>query len=304
MKPESKERAKSSKPSVAALVKGYVGFLVGTGKSSSTISSYKGDLDLFEKFLREKKRDFYRLQPRDLETYQVWLEKAGMKTNTRRRKVLSAKALVKFAVSRKKLQAGHAVQFVKTPERLERLPWIPTAAEFERILGTVDVRTQTGLRNWLVVSLLAETGMTIAELCRLRWDACMDGFVSVEGEKRPRRLQISPLTAGRLLEWRSKTVGLASASPRFGKHLFPGFNRHGITSEKMTPRGVELFFRGLARSSGFRSLKPKTLRHYCIVEWLRAGVADAEIQKRLGVHPAYSLAGYKKVLERTSEQTT
>jgi len=77
MRMESKERSKSSRPSVAALVKGYVGFLVGTGKSSSTISSYKGDLELFEKFLREKKRDFYRLQPRDIESYQVWLEKAG-----------------------------------------------------------------------------------------------------------------------------------------------------------------------------------------------------------------------------------
>jgi integrase/recombinase XerD len=289
MKSESKERAKSSKPSVAALVKGYVGFLEGTGKSLSTISSYKGDLDLFEKFLREKKRDFYKLQPRDIEAYQGWLERAGMKTNTRRRKVLSAKALVKYAVSRKKLAAGHTVLFVKTPERLERLPWIPTAGEYSRILETVDSRTQTGLRNWLVVSLLAETGMTLAELCRLRWDACTEGFVQVEGEKRPRRLQISEATSARLAEWRAKNPG---------KHLFPGFNRHGITSEKMTPRGVELFFRVLAKSSGFRLLKPKTLRHYCIVEWLRAGVSDLEVQKRLGVHPNYSLAAYRKVLER------
>ncbi|MGZ6265060.1 MAG: site-specific integrase, partial [Bdellovibrionota bacterium] len=118
MKTNSKER---SKPTVTALVKGYVGFLTGTGKSTSTISSYKGDLDLFEKFLREKKRDFYRLAPRDLDAYQAWLEKAGMKMNTRRRKVLSAKALVKFAVTRKKIPATNTVQFVKTPERLERL---------------------------------------------------------------------------------------------------------------------------------------------------------------------------------------
>ena len=227
MRMESKERSKSSRPSVAALVKGYVGFLVGTGKSSSTISSYKGDLELFEKFLREKKRDFYRLQPRDIESYQVWLEKAGMKTNTRRRKVLSAKALVKYAVSRKKLQPGHAVQFVKTPERLERLPWIPSPGDFEKILGSVNTQTQTGLRNWLVVSLLAETGMTIAELCGLRWDACGEGFVSVEG-KRTRRLAISAFAATRLLDWRSKiSAPSSSSSLRAGKYLFPGFNQIG-----------------------------------------------------------------------------
>jgi integrase len=213
--------------------------------------------------------------------------------------VLSAKALVKYAVSRKKMPGGSSVQYVKTPERLERLPWIPTREEFARILAFVDTKTQTGLRNWLVVALLAETGMTLAELCRLRWDACSDGFdqVDVQG-KRPRRLQISPEVSARLAEWRTRTASLASPLAREGKNLFPGFNRHGITSEKMTPRGVEIYFRVLARGTGFRALKPKTLRHYCVVEWLRSEVPETEIQKRLGVHPNYSLASYRKVLER------
>lgn len=282
---DAKERGK---PRFASLVKGYMGFLVGTGKSLSTISSYKGDLDLFEKFLREKKRDFYRLVPRDFESYQVWMEKSGMKTNTRRRKIISAKALVKYAVSRKKLKPS-AIQFVRAPERLERLPWIPSLADCERVLASVDTQTMTGLRNHLVVALLAETGMTLAELCRLRWDQWSPGRLSVEGGKRPRRLEISATTEEKLREWRKRNPG---------RHLFPGFNRHGITSEKMTPRGVELFFRRLARATGLRALKPKSLRHFRIVDWLRAGVADSVIQQRLGVHPSYSLAAYKKVLSR------
>lgn len=284
MKLENKERAK---PSFPALVKGYMGFLTGTGKSSSTIASYRGDLSLFEKFLREKKRDFYRLVPRDFDAYQVWLEKNGLKTNTRRRKVLSAKALVKYAVSRKKL-APSQVQFVKTPERLERLPWIPARAEFLRILGCVDAKTKTGLRNYLAVLLLAETGLSLAELCALRWEDVQGGVV-VAGGKRPRKIRLSKETDAKLGEWREKNDG---------KHLFPGFNRYGITSEKMTPRGVELYFKVLAKSSGFRALKPKTLRHYCIVEWLRGGVAEAEVLHRLGVHPNYPLSPYRKVLER------
>jgi site-specific recombinase XerD len=297
MKEDLKERGKAmsekQRPTVARLVKGYMGFLVGTGKSASTISSYKGDLDLFERFLRESRRDFYRLQSRDFEGYQEWLEKAGMKMNTRRRKILSAKALVRFAVTRKKLPPSNNVQFVKAPERLERLPWIPSLKEFEHILSCVDVKTQTGMRNFLVVSLLAETGLSLAELCRIRWDLVSEGFISVEGEKRPRRLALSSGTAARLGEWRAR-VG------NKGKYLFPGFNRHGITSEKMTPRGVELYFRVLSRSAGYRHLKPKTLRHFCIVEWLRSGLPDVEVQKRLGVHPNYSLAAYRKVLERES----
>ena len=61
---------------------------------------------------------------------------------------------------------------------------------------------------------------------------------------------------------------------------------------------MELYFRVLGKGSGFRHLKPKTLRHFCIVEWLRAGIAEKEILMRLGVHPSFSLAAYRKVLDR------
>ncbi|HEY8279525.1 MAG TPA: tyrosine-type recombinase/integrase [Bdellovibrionota bacterium] len=292
--PDSKERMKSKavtsqeKPKFARLVKGYMGFLTGRGKSLSTISSYKGDLDLFEKFLRATKREFYRLQPRDFDAYQAWLEKQGLKTNTRRRKILSAKALVKYAVSRKKLAPSN-ILYVKAPERLERLPWIPNAKEFGQVKESVELKTITGLRNWLVVALLAETGMTLAELCGLRWEQWESNSLAIESGRKPRKLKVSATVESRLKEWRQKSSG---------KHMFPGFNRHGITSDKMTPRGVELFFRRLAKNTGFRALKPKTLRHYAVVEWLKANVADAEIQNRLGVHPNYSLAPYRKVLER------
>lgn len=275
------------KPAFAKLVKGYMGFLTGTGKSLSTISSYKGDLDLFEQFLAARKKDFYKLAARDFESYQYWLEQQGLKTNTRRRKILSAKALVRYAVSRKKV-APSTVQYVKTPERLERLPWIPNEKEFEKILSTLEAKTPLGLRNLLVVRLLTETGLALAELCALKWDQWKGNGLELEG-KRPRRLQLSSEVVNLLEEWREKNPG---------KHLFPGFNRHGITSEKMTPRGVELFFRRLAKQTGFRYLKPKTLRHFTITQWLRENVAEKEIQRRLGVHSSYSLHAYRKFLDR------
>lgn len=271
-------------PSFQKLLKGYVGFLTGTGKSISTISSYKGDLGLLEAYLQEKKKTFYSLNQKDFSTYQIWLEKQGFKTNTRRRKILSAKALVKYAVSRKKMPAS-TVQFVKAPDRLERLPWIPLPADWEKIRAQFSVKTPLGLRNALVVQLLADTGLTVAELCELRWESLKGDSLEVGGKK-PRSLKVTP-TAW-LAEWRTL---------HNGKFLFPGFNRHGVTSERMTPRGVELYFKVLAKNSGFRQLKPKTLRHFAIASWLRENIAEAEIQRRLGVHPNYSLDAYRKHLE-------
>lgn len=284
MKASKKER---TIPSYAKLVQGYVGFLTGTGKSLATISCYRGDLSLLEEFLLARKKDFYQLNAKDFSAYEYWMEKQGLKMNTRRRKILSAKALVKYAVSRKKV-APSTVQFVKTPERLERLPWIPSTRDYSKVLSCVKIETSLGRRNRLIVSLLAETGLTLAEVCALRWDQWQGDKFEVGGKK-PRGIRLQPETRAQLVDWKKVNSG---------KHLFPGFNRHGITSEKMTPRGVELFFRHLSKASGFRSLKPKTLRHYCITNWLRSNVPENEIQKRLGVHPNYSLDAYRKFVER------
>lgn len=284
----AKAKEVKSRPGFHKLVKGYLGFLTGTGKSLSTIRSYQGDLSLLEEFLKRRKKDFYELSAKDFSAYQAWLETEGLRINTRRRKILSAKALVKYAVSRKKLAAS-AVQFVKAPDRLERLPWIPKPGDWAKIEASLPGKTALSLRNELVVRMLAETGVSLAELCDLRWDAVDGGAIELTG-KRPRRLALSPLTLRLLGQWRTQNQG---------RHLFPGFNRYGVTSERMTPRGVELFFRQLAARTGFRNLKPKTLRHYAIARWLEANVADTEIQRRLGVHPNYSLDAYRKHLATT-----
>lgn len=286
MKLQSKER---SLPSYAKLLKGYLGFLEGRGKSLSTIQSYRSDLQLFEHFLRQRKKDFYALERRDFEAYLHWMERQGLKTNTKRRKILSAKALVKYAVSRKKL-APSEVRFFRTPERLERLPWIPSTDDWMDILTVARPDTPLGLRNRLVLLLLKETGCTVAELCELRWNQ-WDGTSMEFLGKKPRKIAICSETKALLTEWRKKNSG---------KHLFPGFNRHGITSERMTPRGVELYFRQLGRNTGFPHLKPKTLRHFAVTEWLRENVAEAEIQRRLGVHQNYSLNVYRKFVTQRS----
>ena len=277
-----------AKLSFLQITKSYFGFLTGTGKSIATIGSYKGDLSLFESFLREKELNFFHIQPRHFKTYLVWLEKQGLKTNTKRRKLITAKSLVRYAVSRKKIPAS-ALPLFPMPDRLERLPWVPQFSDWEKILEALPADTNLQIRNRLIVLLLGETGLPVAEICRLRWDQWKDTSFAVEG-KYPRSVNVSVQVQALMKKWRSLHTG---------KHLFPGYNRHGISSEKMTPRGVELFFRHLSKKTGYRALKPKTLRHFAVAQWIREGKSDGEVQKLLGVSKTYSLQPYKKFVEQS-----
>lgn len=269
------------------ILKGYLGFLEGTGKSRLTISSYRGDLEVFKKYIQESGIKFHDLTHEDFDRYHFYLIKRGLKTNTRRRKLITARSLCRYALTRKKIDLSPA-QFVKPPERVEKLPWVPRPEEYREFLKGIPAKTALGLRNRLLVEMIAETALSISELCALKWEDIVENNLKVPG-KRARSLELSLGLVKRLEAWR-----LANE----GKFLFPGYNRHGMATARMSPRGVEMMFRSVHARSGLPEMMPKTLRHFCILEWLRAGVVDKEIQRRLGVSSTYSLHAYKQFLAR------
>ncbi len=269
------------------MLKGYLGFLTGTGKSLRTISSYRGDLLVLQEFLTKYKIAFVDVTAKDFDAFHYFLQKKGLKTNTRRRKLITARSLYRYALSRKKISFSPA-KFIKPPDRLERLPWIPNAKQVNVFLETILPRTQLSKRNRLLVEILAETGISISELCSIAWEDVQGRSLKILGKKK-REFKLSTTLAAELKAWHKDNKG---------KYIFPGFNRHGISTAKMTPRGVEIQFKYLAKQAALKQMKPKSLRHFVVAKWLQEKVEDEEILSRLGVSKNYSLDAYKKLLER------
>ncbi|MCO5144489.1 MAG: tyrosine-type recombinase/integrase [Oligoflexia bacterium] len=269
----------------------YLGFLKGRSKSTSTISSYKTDLELLEKFLQKKKKDFFQLRAKDFSQYEIWLEQQGLKTNTKRRKLITAKALVRYAVSRKKM-SGERITFFRPPNRHERLPWIPGKEVYDKVFNSIEAeKVPIGKRNRLLVAMISELALQAAELCSLRWEHIQGKTLDLK-TKKGRSLTLSSHLQDLLKDWKKQN--------HKGDYIFPGFNRHGIRTAKMTPRGLEKIFSLLAKQNNFPELKPKTLRHYAILQWLEAKTPETEIRRRLGVTSTYSLKPYLKVYENRS----
>src|SRR3990167_5407808 len=107
---------KKNLPTLEKLMKSYLGFLQGTGKAFLTVSSYRGDLEVFKNFLMKYSLDFYEIKARDFAIYEQFLRNEGMRTNTRRRKLITAKALYRYAFTRKYITSSPA-KFLKTPQR-------------------------------------------------------------------------------------------------------------------------------------------------------------------------------------------
>jgi site-specific recombinase XerD len=270
--------------SLPSLAEAYLTSLQET-KSSLSVSNYRGDLLLFFRFLSSRGYELNRCTASHLTKYDFWLAQRGAAINTRRRKILSARSLIRFAAKKAAFGSNRSALFFRAPARKDRLGYVLPVDQWKRLKRELKKSaTPLGKRNRLLVSLLAGSGMLVAEACALRW-ANWKGTRLVVSGKRARTISLDKETQELLKEWRAEHRGI---------FVFPGHNRHGLQTQKMTPRGVELLFAAWAEKLALPRLKPKTLRHFAISEWLREGRNDQEIRIRLGVTSSYPLDLYKK----------
>ncbi len=287
---------KNVKSEFPKALKSFVGHLEGTGKARHTIVNYRLDLLSFASFLEGERPRFSlrEIPQKDLERFQDHLKQQGLRTNTRRRKVLTVSKFLRYLAGRNKVDASHGKR-VPAPQRVERVPFV---LPFEKLSeATRKLPQETGLdrRNRLLLWTLLETGALVSEVARLR-------FEQVQGEKKPvirfesRDVAISEELARDLRSFESEVGSSRTGS---GEWVFHGFTRGGPLVGPISPRGVELLVRAFARTAGFRgrhAVTPRTFRHSRVVDWLKQDVARPEIQRRLGLRTAYTFRTLEPLL--------
>ncbi|MBS1961457.1 MAG: tyrosine-type recombinase/integrase [Bdellovibrionales bacterium] len=301
----TKGKAKSNpkKPAgiaLAAAFKSFMGHLEGSGKARHTVDAYRFDLQSFAEFLEASRSsksplDLRGVLRRDLERYHDWLKQAGLKTNTRRRRLMTVRKLMNYLTNRKKLDLDVAKR-LPAPEKIERVPETLDLARLRTEVATLDTGSPLARRNLALLGLLMDTGCTVSEAAGLRWSAvdAKAGTVRFypKGEGAARDLRLSAETLAAFARLRE--------SAGADELCFLGFNRHGPMrvgkrALGITPRGIELLVKSVAGGLGYAKVTPRTLRHSAVVEWFRAGASEEEIQRRLGLRTPYAFRIYAPI---------
>lgn len=229
---------------------------------------------------------------RDLERYHEWLKQSGQKTNTRRRKLMTVRKLMNYLTNRKKLDLDIAKR-LPAPEKIERVPETLDLVKFRAEVANLATGSHLSRRNVALLAVMMDTGCSVSEAAQLRWSQ-LDlktgklRFIA----KAERELKLSNETLSAVAKLRE-----ASADDEL---LFVGFNRHGPMrvgkrALGITPRGIEMLVKSLAASLGYARVTPRTLRHSAVVEWFRGGIAEDEIQRRLGLRTPYAFRVYAPI---------
>ncbi|MBL7715780.1 MAG: site-specific integrase [Bdellovibrionales bacterium] len=277
--------------SIQYFIKSFMGYLEGTGKSSHTIRNYGIDLQAFQNYidaLTPKRILMTQILPEDVLQYSDYLKAQGLKTNTRRRRVLTLRKWLRYLKSRGKIGFDLADQ-IPAPGKLERVPKRISRSELLQKIDALPDDEPIHGRNRALLRTLAETGCLVSELVQLRFEDFKKGSVRFLG-KRERTVAISD----RLF---SEVQGLkkfyTSAS-----HCFLSYGKSRFTQIPLTARAVELLFRQLepAILPGFDS---RTFRQAVILDWMSDGISEQEIQKRLGLKSKYAFRVYFPLRSKT-----
>ncbi len=269
----------------------FIQHLSRDGRSTHTLKNYASDLESLSRFLREQSLTLNQLGLPQLQAYHEDLCHRGLKPNSRRRKIMTAKSFLRHLHGGKRL---FSTEKLIPLDRVENPPKLINLETLKKIIADQD-ETAVGLRNRALLLTLWQTGALVTEVLDLRKIDLKEIPKTSELEihflgNRERRVRVGEECARALLN-------LKRELPKNKNYLFYGYHRAKPHDTRVTPRAIELQFRVWSKRYSEPQLRPRILRHAYIMDRFRAGASEKEIMDELGLRTAYVFALYKPLLK-------
>ncbi len=170
--------------------------------------------------------------------------------------------------------------YSKNESRGRRIPEVLTEDEQEALINQFNERYPTSHRNKMMIQLMLDTGLRLAEACSLRWkdiDLTSGKLMVREGKgAKDRTLWIGENRLEDLREWKERQIEWLDESP---KHVFT--TRNG---DPVSHRQVQYMVKNYSEKAGIedKSVHPHMLRHTFATDLYSETGNIRLVQKALG----------------------
>ena len=263
-----------------------------------TIYTYRYDLEKFVAFLQERGiLEYGALKKTDVIAYVDAIAEKGWAEASRLKVLRSLRAFFRWVEQDEDCQAEGLKSWAKALPFISNSPFkkfVPERTQLRKFMLSVPVHTRLGMRDYVLMSLLIDTGIRIGEACTL----CVDNVklderrIIVSGKTGTRLVTLSSDMARLLKPWLKKLPGWAKCG-----NVFP--SRGGHPSR---PNTFDQSFRRYRQRSGVSGITPHTFRHCFCTYFIEAGGDIAKLQALTGHSSLDILRRYLNLSGRYVEQ--
>ncbi len=159
--------------------------------SENTVDAYLRDVRKLLDFFKHKQLN---LRPEEvkkdhLDQFIKWVAASGLGTNSQTRIISGVRAFYKFMLLEDSIDLDPTT-FLKRPRTERKIPQVLSIEEMQRIMDSVDLSSDYGLRNRAMLETLYACGLRVSELTELKLSNLMldNSYIKVIGKNNKERI--------------------------------------------------------------------------------------------------------------------
>ena len=264
-------------------LRGYMDYLaLEKGLSENSIEAYKRDVNQFAEFLLGEcginvPNTF---KAKHIERYISYMYDLGLASNSQARIISGIRSFNKY-MRIEKLMDTDPLELISTPKLSRTLPDVLTVDDIEKIISSVDMSKNEGVRNRAILEVLYSCGLRVSELVKLQISRLdmIDSLVSVIGKGNKERVvpigsQACEAIASYLEHYRSQL----NINEGHEDTLFLGRYGRGLTRQM-----IFTILKNAATSAAIKKkISPHTFRHSFATHLVEHGADLRAVQEMLG----------------------
>lgn len=222
--------------------------------------------------------DVRKVNPTNLNSYMLYMEKERFATSTISRNVAALKSFFGYLLREGDIEQDPSGQ-MKAPKIEKKIPEVLTTAEVDLLLSQPSTGTNKGIRDKAMLELLYATGIRVSELISLKLsDVNLNGaYIHCRDLSKDRFIPFGNV-AKNALKIYMKEVRPAMVSSDAEDILFTNCN-----GTAMSRQGFWKLLKKYAKNAGIQTdITPHTLRHSFAAHLVANGADLRSVQEMLG----------------------
>ncbi len=250
--------------------------------SDNTLDAYVRDIKKLESFATTELED---VSPQDisyenLQEFIYQLSKKKISERSQARGISSIKAFFKFLLE-EEYRDDNPSSLLEGPKLGLYLPDTLSMDDIDRIINSIDKKTDIGQRNQCILEVLYGCGLRVSELVDLKISNInfKEGFIIVEGKgEKTRLVPLASSTAEYLHDYIQNVRSKIKVNKKHEDIVF--LNTRGTNMSRVI---VFIIIKELTQKAGInKSISPHTFRHSFATHLLQNGADLRFIQEMLG----------------------